>query len=202
MNTLAYPLSWPSGWPRTPSNERVNGSFKGTLDLCRRELINEIDMMVKGLQANIVISTNIPLRNDGAPRADARDPADPGVAVYFERKGEKVCFACDQYDRVWKNVRALHRTVEAMRGIERWGSSSLLDRAFTGFIALQEKTEESCWEVLGIPAQRGPGSEGVIIDAWRRVVRNVHPDNQETGDAVKFDQVNRAKDMALQLAKQ
>lgn len=85
---------------------------------------------------NVVVSTNKPVRKDGGVYANAREPEDPGVAVYFERDGDRVCFACDQYDRVWKNMRAIAKTIEAMRGIERWGSKEMLDRAFTGFAAL------------------------------------------------------------------
>ncbi|MDB6080165.1 MAG: molecular chaperone DnaJ [Akkermansiaceae bacterium] len=142
MSIDAFPLCWPEGWPRH-RGAREHGYFQGTPGQVTEELIAEIDRLVLGKESrthtfreSIIISTDIPLRKDGFPRADGRPPLDPGVAVYFERNGKQQCFACDKYDRVWKNMRAIQRTIEALRGIERWGSSEMLDRAFTGFAAL------------------------------------------------------------------
>lgn len=125
MNQNAYPLSWPQNWPRN-SGFRESGAFDGTFDAVRRQLVLEIERLMLGKEAtrwhapegSIVISTNMPLRNDGYPSASARAPSDPGVAVYFERKKKQVCFACDKYDAVWKNLRAIQKTIEALRGIE------------------------------------------------------------------------------------
>jgi hypothetical protein len=202
-DNLAFPLTWPEGWPRTSLHQRDRGSFKGTLDMIRRELVVEVNRIALGSSARtqclsyVLISTNLPLRNDGYPRANAPDPTDPGVAVYFKRKGKDVVFACDKYDKVWKNMRAISKTIEALRGVERWGSSQLLDRAFTGFARLAEKTQESCWEVLGIPPS---SNEQQIMDAYRRKAREAHPDTGGSPEA--FDLVVKAKDMALQLSKQ
>lgn len=211
---LASPLHWPLSWPRTASHARENGAFKGTFDQVRRELVYEVTQIALGASAryyvlnSIVISTNLPLRKDGYPSASAPRPVDPGVAVYFERKKQPVCFACDKYNEVWKNMRAITKTIEAMRGIERWGSTQLLDRAFTGFTALPEKTQASCWEVLGIKPpdrldlalseQRGGYMEREILDAYRRKARETHPD-KEGGSSEAFARVVAAKDMALQL---
>jgi hypothetical protein len=152
----AYPLCWPNGWPRAADRER--GTFIGTPDMVRKELIAEVDRMIGArpgyaYRESRIISTNVPLRRDGEPMAGRNEPLDPGVAVYFQRKGKQVCFACDKYDRVWKNMRAIAKTIEAMRGIERWGSSDMLDRAFTGFAALPEPGKVKPWsEVFDLQA--------------------------------------------------
>jgi hypothetical protein len=96
------------------------------------QMRNEIGRMGR----HVVVSTNKRIRRDGGVYAGEKEPADPGVAVYFDREGDRVCFACDQYDRVWKNMRAITKTIEAMRGIERWGAKQMLDQAFQGFAAL------------------------------------------------------------------
>jgi hypothetical protein len=201
---LAYPLTWPQGWPRTPRQEREIGQFDGTMDRIRLELIREIDRLVLGkrstaftIRNSMVISTNLPLRKDGEPRADARAPDDPGAAVYFVRNETRLCFACDRYDAVWKNLRAIQRTIEAMRGIERWGSSQLLERAFTGFAALPERTGPSCWEVLGLNPAAG---EAEILKAWREKARGAHPD-REGGSHEAMSALNEAKDIALATVK-
>lgn len=178
----AYPLSWPAGWPRTAAGQREAGAFEGTFDRVKRELLLEVDRIALGKGArthtvrdHVILSTNLPLKRDGTPYADSRRLDDPGVAVYFERKGKPVCFACDKYDAVWKNMRAIQKTVEALRGVERWGSSQLLDRAFSGFLALPERTEgPNCWEVLGL--ERQGATEAKVHEAFRARSRELHPD--------------------------
>lgn len=198
---LAYPLHWPAGWPRTSASQRERGTFDGTMDRIRKEMLAEIDRLVLGqdkryytVASHVVISTNMPLRRDGFPRADVRAPDDPGVAVYFERsKGKPVCFACDKYDAVWKNLRAIQKTIEALRGIERWGSSQLLERAFTGFAALPESTGPDCWETLGVTSA---ATEAEILAAFRAKAKTAHPD-VEGGSHDAFAVISQAKDIAL-----
>lgn len=200
----AFPLSWPQGWKRTPAHLREGGQFDGTPDRVRRELLSEVNRLVLGRDARawsarhlIVLSTNVRLRGDGEPMANAREPDDPGVAVYFRRNDKPVCLACDKYDRVWKNMRAIQKTVEALRGIERWGSSQLLDRAFEGFTALPHRTGPSCWELLGLE----PGaSEAAILAAWREKAKSAHPDAGGSHEA--FTALSEAKDIALATARQ
>jgi len=50
-------------------------------------------------EKNIIISTNLALRNDGLPRANQKMPDDAGVAVYFTLKNEQKCFPCYKWDR-------------------------------------------------------------------------------------------------------
>ena len=177
----AYPLCWPAGQPRTPHYSREEGQFKGKLAQSRDELVDEIDRLLNGrttaYRVDAVISTNMPARKDGGGMlASASEPSDPGVAVYFKRKGKQHCIACDRYNRVWKNLKAITKTIEAMRGIERWGSKELLDRAFTGFEALPAPGEGSganAWKVLGIE----PGSSSPAIEAaFRALAKQCHPD--------------------------
>ena len=70
------------------------------------------------------------------PYANQREPADTGVAVYFQLQDAPMVFACDKYNHVRDNIRAIGKTIEALRGIERWGASDMMERAFTGFQAL------------------------------------------------------------------
>ena len=198
----AYPLAWPAGWQRTPTSARERGTFEGTQDRVRKDLLEEVNRIALGGRARthtimgfVVISTNMPLRRDGFPSASSSEPADPGVAVYFTRKKNPVCFACDKYDRVWKNMRAIQKSIEALRGLERWGSSQLLERAFNGFSALPEKTGPSCWDILGLGG--AVSSEPEIIAAFRQAAMRLHPD-MEGGSHEAFASLNQAKDIALQ----
>lgn len=93
-------------------------------------------------QRSIVVSSNLIIGRRGLPlKPSGRGPEDPGVAVWFYRlsfvdghyKKKLFCIACDAYDDVTSNMRALGKTIEALRGIQRWGSTLLLERAFSGF---------------------------------------------------------------------
>jgi hypothetical protein len=132
MGAEAYPLSWPRQ-ARTKMEARVRSRFELSLDKARRHLAEQLRMLGA---TGAVISSNVPLRkSDGQMFAD-REPVDPGVAVYFVRNGRHLCVACDKWLSVYDNMHAVGMTLEALRGIERWGSGHMVEQAFTGFTAL------------------------------------------------------------------
>jgi len=81
-----------------------------------------------------LMSCNRARRRDGQPYSDRSQPADTGVAVYFDLKGRQVSLACDKWNRVEDNVWAIAKHVEALRGQERWGVGSI-EQAFRGYMA-------------------------------------------------------------------
>jgi hypothetical protein len=85
-------------------------------------------------------------------------------------------------------MRAITKTIDALRGIERWGSSALMERAFTGFAQLgNESADRRWWDVLGV-ASDAPRS--VVEAAYRRRRSATHPDRG--GDATEFAAVELA----------
>lgn len=137
-----------------------------------------------------VLSTNIPLRRDGLPYANQPEPVDPGVAVYFEYKKKSMSFACDRWDRVRDNVRAIEKTIEAIRGIERWGASDMMERAFMAFEALPAPGD---WRAdLGLPPEATPAD---AKKRYKDLVKTHHPDRG--GDAEQFNRINRAYEAAM-----
>lgn len=184
----AYPLYWPEGWKRTSYRQR--SKFKTGFGAARNLLFAELGRMAA---SKIILSTNIPLRNDGLPRANMRpDGGDPGVAVYFQRKGKAMVFACDKYDHSEDNIYAVAKTIDAMRGIERWGASDMMERAFSGFKALNAENDgESWWSILGCHAH---ATSDEIDVAYKRKIREVHPDAGGSHEAMT--KVNIARDQA------
>lgn len=166
----AFPLCWPEGWDRTKSRKDSKfGSFSVYDAIHRHDgLLEELRLM--GAR-NVIVSTSIPLRRDGLPLAKPPVDGDPGAAVYFMRKGKPLCLACDQYNAVACNIRAITKSIEALRGLERWGSTDLLDRAFTGFAALPARVHWS--EVLGLPRD---ARMSAIESAYRARAKKAHPD--------------------------
>jgi hypothetical protein len=187
----AYPLYWPVGWKRTPGPHRLPGRFRLTFAKARDELLDELDRM--GAQ-QIVLSTNIPVRRDGLPYAGQREPEDSGAAVYFVRKGKPLCFACDRYEMAKDNINAIKHTIDALRGIERWGASDMLERAFRGFAALPDGSQQKHWrEVLGFTAEQRVTAD-VLEVRFKDLARVWHPD--VGGDGVRFGEISAARDRA------
>lgn len=187
----AFPLQWPQGYKRTDSWRRTKSQFKATFENATEAALHELCLMDA---RNIVITTNVPITKDGYPYAELsrRRIDDPGVAVYFQRKGKSMVLACDRWSSTAENLRAIALSVAAMRGLDRWGVSDMLDRAFTGFTALPAPPKpKPWWEVLGVT----PGARGDIVRArYRELAVKHHPDRG--GDPAMMAAINRAYEEA------
>lgn len=105
-------------------------------------------------------------------------------------------FACDKYNRSEDNIYAIAKTVDAMRGIERWGASDMMERAFSGFKALNAENDgESWWSILGCDPH---ASQEQIDAAYKIKARQAHPDLG--GSAEAMQKVNIARDQARRVA--
>lgn len=143
----------------------------------------------------MIISSNLELRLDGNPRSNQRQPADRGVAVYFERAKQSYALACDVYSTVEDNLWALCRTLHSLRQIEADGSPALINRAFRGFEALPDPNQRGWWEVLNV---KRDASNAEIRTAYLQLAKQYHPDSGENGgDVVMFDRVQKAYDQAV-----
>jgi hypothetical protein len=153
----AYPLCWPGGWPRTsPYNresdrrfgdKRLNGRGS-TGGRARDQLLNELRLI--GAK-NAVVSSNVPLRKDGIAYAESGRLDDPGIAVYFTFNKKQMVMARDNFVSVAGNLRSLALVIEAMRQMERHGGKYMMERAFTGFIAITPPDWKKPWrQVFGI----------------------------------------------------
>lgn len=125
-----------------------------------------------------------------ARRLNAREPEDPGVAVYFEYKGRPMCFACDQYRKTRENIRAISLTIAAIRAIERYGSSDMMERAFRGFTAIPEVTGEPWRTVFGFSATDLITDEQIDA-AFRKLALTEHPDHG--GSSERFQRILNAR---------
>lgn len=163
MRDIGYPLAWPVGHPRVESWRRQQSKFKTSLAQARDSLMHELHALGAG---DIVISSNV-------GGLSARQPDDPGVAAYFKLDGEQHVIAVDKWAKVEDNLRALGKTIEAMRGIERWGTSGMMKRAFGAFKALPATTTRTWREVLQAPHDTTLEN---ARDLYRLYARIDHPD--------------------------
>lgn len=182
-----YPLSWPAGVARTPAHRRQRPKFQApTFARARDDLLAEL----KRLGATgVVLSTNVELRQDGLPYSGRRNPDDPGVAVYFTRKGRQLAMQCDRWVSVEENLRAISDAIECIRTIERRGTGEMVDAAFSGFAQLPAaRTALRPWhEVLGVVPHAGAE---IVQQAYRTLVMKHHPDRG--GDTAVMAEINDA----------
>lgn len=187
----AFPLAWPQGWPRTAPRDRRRAPYRVTFEKAHSDLVRGLELMDP--RSAPVLSTDIPLRRDGRPYLNWRNPDDPGVAVYFVRNGKQHVIACDAWEHVKDNLRAVGLAVEAMRALERSGASGILDRAFSGFQALaapeQITPSRSWWVVLGV--ERDAPIDDCERKA-RKLMQRYHPDSG-THDHDRFLEVVDAR---------
>lgn len=186
--TESFPLQWPAGKPRT--------SFPASSKFGSRSIDQAINILRKQIAllpgGSVVISTNTKLRLDGLPYSKQAQPADKGVAVYFTHKTRPMCFACDRWDKVQDNIYAIAMTIEALRGIDRWGGGKMMEEAFTGFVALPSN---SPWDVMGLK----PGaSREEIESAFREKAKRLHPDHG--GSHEQMAKLNAARTELLRRA--
>jgi hypothetical protein len=187
----AYPLQWPAGWPR--AKRRDVPLFKeSTVSTQTHFVLEELRRMGA---THPIISSNVELRKDGLPYSNRRQPDDPGVAVYFTLDGHQRCLACDEWTTVADNLKAIGKTIEAIRGIERWGASAILDRMFSAFTALPHIVAEAPWyETLGVTPNATPDQ---IREARVGLAKKYHPDSGSQPDAVLMARINGAADIGL-----
>lgn len=223
MTIPAYPLQWPAGWKRTTldastrarfgKSQNTYGSYTSRGELSVAQATDRVMGELRRMGVpdySLIISSNVQLRRDGLPRSGQRDPEDPGVAVYWRdgtHEGWPMrCMAIDRYDRVADNLAAVAATLDAMRAIERHGGAAILDRAFTGFVALEHQASD-WWDVLGWPSRAAVAQaaaalakssmvpparceEGLVLDRYRKLRAKSHPDRG--GDAAAFDAIQTA----------
>ncbi len=153
-----FPLQWPDGWKRTAAWQRSRSMFEPHFTSDRDQVIRWLEK--RG--SKVVITSNLPRRQDGLPY-NAGGVSDPGIAVWWVEKGNERVVACDRWLRADENMRAIAKTLEAMRGLDRWGANEMVERAFHGFAALPPGDGS---ESIPAPPRKRP---------WREVIGGVWP---------------------------
>ncbi len=194
LPTEAFPLSWPQRQPRVSSSKRQSARFKVTFGRARDALVDELRLL--GAKPNtVIVSSNLPTKRDGLPYSCQKSPDDPAVAVYFlDSKNRPMCIACDRWDSVTGNLQAIRLTVQALRGLNRWGTGQMVEAAFTGFQAIgysgqagpaaeaaDEVPDETWWQVLQVSEFDGPA---IIEASYKRLAWDAHPSRGGSNDAM------------------
>jgi hypothetical protein len=213
MTISAFPLQWPLGWKRTDSWQRRGANFgharrqnrNGSYTPFRALTLHEAIERVRGElirmaidPQEVVISTNVRLRLDGTPRSGEPQPADPGAAVYWREQfqgNRPMVMAIDQYDRIEDNLAAVAATIEAMRAIERHGGAVILERAFTGFLALPAPGGQRPWRAVFDFGESELVTQRDVRARYRYLASERHSD--KGGSDAAMAELNVARDLAL-----
>jgi len=193
----AYPLHWPLGYRRTAPGQRISSPFKQSMDKAQQFLRKEIERIKA---KKLIVSSNVPVRQDGGLYTDwmVRKIDDPGVAIYFQLDGQQVSMCCDQYKTVWENVYALGKSIEALRAIDRYGTSEFIKRAFSGFKELPEQSSgRTWWEILEVSKSASPE---IVRQAYLSKIKKAHPD--AGGSHEQFIQIQKAYEQSCQFFNQ
>lgn len=190
-------------WLR-PQSQRQSTRFSSKWGETEHLLLEEVDRL-EG--RDLVIEVDIreqDLRLDGTIRANAREAATPAVVVAFEsRRHGPMLYRCDTFFAPYSgqgpdwqhNVRAIAKTLEALRAVDRYGATET-GQQYTGFKALPSggtpmpapvrMNSTTAAELLRSYAEVGTPLE----TAWKRAIRATHPDTG--GRRADFDRVQEA----------
>lgn len=186
--SAAYPLQWPKNWPKTEPAKKENGKFKQSLAGALNNLKTECARLGG---KNLVLSSNYTLGNER--------PAESGVVAYFQLNEQAIAIPCDRWRLVEHNVQAIALTIEAMRGMERWGAKHMITAMFTGFKALPHKASgENPLVTLGLDATKSY-TEAEITAAYKQRAKTEHPD--AGGSNERWAKLREAHDLAMATAR-
>jgi hypothetical protein len=191
-------------WPgnRTASYQRKRSTFKAsysdTLSLLEDELVK-----IGGKQ--VVIRAGFEpkdIRNDRWPRSSARPKSDPGVIVSCQSKQGALSFPCDRFDAWEDNLRAIAKSLEALRMVDRYGVTRGNEQ-YKGFAQLPpaptSEKKMATSEAADFIARHSTfsairiGSDlGIFREAYRQAARKLHPDTG-SGSHESFVQLSQAE---------
>jgi hypothetical protein len=202
VNIIFRPLSgvWPDDGRTHYESCRFRAKYSATLGELKYELCRlGVDMAVIELDL-----TERDIRLDGLPRANAT-PESPRVRISFEHPDlGALQYPCDTYSHWQDNLRAIAKTLEAQRAMDRYGATRR-NQQYAGWqqlppggAAMQTAmTVEQAAAFINDAAGRPTVNKDLIgiADnarlAYRSAAAKLHPDRG--GDASKFNLLQEAK---------
>ena len=188
MNIPPYPLAWPDTQKRTAT--RVKSQFRTGLIGAMKNVADSLKSFANDSGRKleyIQITSNAGLFDS--------NPADPGIAVWFQWDGAMRCIAVDRYLTVAENLQAIHHVLEARRVELRHAGIEMVRTTFRGFVAALPAPGDKPWHVvLGVD----PGAtKDQISAAYKARARELNG-RQDDG---QIQELNVARDKAMKGAK-
>jgi len=172
---------WP-GTP-TPSNNRKRSTFRASYATTLDELEKELNKLrAKDIVIQIALGFN-DIRNDGWPRSSAR-PTSPGVIVSCETSKGPLSFPCDRFTDWEDNLRAIAKSLEALRTVDRYGVTRNNEQ-YKGWAQIPQSanatmSREDAARFIGITIGMPDGhilrDRQIFSDCYKSAARRLHPD--------------------------
>lgn len=190
-----------------PIGHPFRASWLATTNLLERE-VEQLNGRFASVEVVLQVqASDYYMRKDGGIKADAKVTGD-GVVVSFDSIHGPLRYACDSFSgSSWRglagwqaNVRAIALTLEALRKVDRYGSSHRGEQ-YTGFAALPSgepveypMTIERARLILsGYDDDTDPGRTVSWQSLYRRAALATHPDRG--GDPAEFARVQAAYEL-------
>lgn len=198
------PLVWTVA-KTDPDERRSRYTFKATWDQTLALLEHEIDLL-GGERAFIFADfgpTDI-VKDGSMPRANARQPAFPGIRVQFESIHGQLTYETDVCDLWQHNVRSIALGLKALRAVDLYGLSGVsAGRQYEGYLAITARsmgkptppkwpTAEDALAFLQSEEVSGiAGASGLTVRMlWHHLVTRHHHD---TGESDLWPEILEAK---------
>ncbi|RQG89345.1 J domain-containing protein [Natrarchaeobius chitinivorans] len=185
-------IDWPAEIERTPEGERTrNKNFKASLGSTTIDLSTEMGRLEPdNWRASI---GNQHTKSNGLPRHNAK-PDDPGFVLRWTKDGEQYAVACDAYDRLRDNVRAVYLWVRETR----LRGNRPVRTAESEFAAARLPSADDVaatdqpHEVLDVDPD---ATESEVRNAFRERAKHSHPDLG--GSVAEFKRITGAKEAMI-----
>lgn len=168
---------WPGEVTRNRKASPFQSSWPSTLDLLDRELHQ---LRARDVVLEIALS-EWDIRQDGWPRANARNPDHPGVILAFNSRVGPLKYQTDIFNHWRANVRAIALALEALRKVDRYGIT-------------KRGEQYAGWKALPSPAEAIRARGERLIEEHGSVVAALHATHPDHGgDPEDFHAVQEAR---------
>lgn len=167
-------------------------------------ILEELRLLVSGRSTGRIscqLSSNMITKRDGSFFANPDEPVDPGAAVWWlDHAGELCVIACDAWNTVQGNFRAIALNIRHMRAVQRTKATQIFGRMQQSFrihtLAAENPVHEKppCAQVLGL--ERWPVARDELNRVFRQLAKARHPDRG--ADEAEFKQISDAYAECLQ----
>ncbi|MCV7255647.1 molecular chaperone DnaJ [Mycobacterium hackensackense] len=188
-------------WPRELTRDRQRSPFSATWTSTMTILDRELHHLGAGRhRADSVLQIALreqDFRLDGMPYARAV-PDHPGVILNIDGNKGPMSMPCDKFNRWQDNLRAIALSLEALRRVDRYGTTPGNEQ-YRGWLAIEQAGSAASPREAAEVLAKAAGLVDVVFDMshanvtrlYRSAVKAAHPD-RNGGDQTLWDTVERA----------
>ena len=198
-------------WPKNIRPRHHGDLFQSSYESTVAKLKEELRLIRVERAVVSIVYAKGSLRKDGLPMENA-NMTYPGVMISFDKPTGGVSLATDKYASWMFNLRGIALSLEALRGINRWGCSEQ-DQQYLGFPALPppdpdilETGEDAARFIARLVdpdaedalAETLLGSEAMYRVMRPQILKNTHPDQRNGQGNTEFAKFQKAEELLEQ----